>query len=299
MQSEETAARVRDYAHARHAGNHGDVLKHVALAAVLGAVARDPEPVVYAESHAGDGLFPLGSTGEWGEGISRLWDLPISADVGGSIGAGASRPIQAYRALVGRWSNAGAPRPRAYPGSPLIAQAILDRADRPADELRLFELDAQAAKVLRAALGADERALVAEEDGFAGIARVLAEAAGRRAVVLIDPPYSDKGEWTEVARAVPAIYRDHPAATVLLWYPIRAMTRPVSLLNALAAAGVHGTTLELVATPLRLKREKLNGSGVALFRPPDAALRALCADLPELGQRLGTRGEWTVRMFGF
>jgi 23S rRNA A2030 N6-methylase RlmJ len=88
-------------------------------------------------------------------------------------------------------------------------------------------------------------------------------------------------------------------AALLLWYPIKAMTRPVSLLNALAEAGAHGTAVELVATPLRLKREKLNGAGVVFLRPPGRALPALCADLPELGARLATRGEWTSRFFGF
>jgi 23S rRNA (adenine2030-N6)-methyltransferase len=274
------------YAHARHAGNHGDVLKHVALAASLRELTREQAPLLYVESHAGDGRFTLGSVGEWGEGISRLWDLPVEDG---------ARPVQLYRQVVGRFSPEGAARPMVYPGSPLIAQAML----RPQDELRLFELDTTAAGVLRKCLGDDARAHVVQEDGIKGAANVLAQAKGRRALVLIDPPYSDKTEWNEVARAVPAIHREHPEAAVLLWYPIKAMTRPVSLLNALAEAGVHGTTIELVATPLRLKREKLNGSGLAFFRAPDAALRAVCADLPELGQRLATRGEWTVRLFGF
>jgi 23S rRNA A2030 N6-methylase RlmJ len=34
-----------DYAHARHAGNAGDVLKHVALVALLEAMLRDPAPL--------------------------------------------------------------------------------------------------------------------------------------------------------------------------------------------------------------------------------------------------------------
>jgi 23S rRNA (adenine2030-N6)-methyltransferase len=281
-----TAPRMKDYSHARHAGNHGDVLKHVALVAVLRDLIRDPAPLLYVDSHAGDGRFTLGSVGEWGDGISRLWDLDVR---------GEERPVEIYRAAVGRFSPRGAARPAVYPGSPLIAQALT----RPQDELRLFEIDGQAAHVLRKSLGGDGRAQVFEEDGLAGVARALAAAGGRRALLLIDPPYSDKAEWTAVARAVPELYRAFPEATVLLWYPVRAMTRPVALLIALAEAGVHGTALELIATPLRLKREKLNGSGVVLLRPPDPALRALCADLPDLGQRLATRGEWTSRLLGF
>ena len=274
-----------DYAHARHAGNLGDVLKHVALVAVCQELSRELAPLLYLESHAGDGRYPLGSNGEWGEGIARLWDRPESAG-----------PLGVYRKLVGRFSTAGASRPLGYPGSPLIAQALLPKSAK----LLLFELDPQSAGVLRTALGADERALVRNEEGLAGLARELAAAGkAQRALVLVDPPYSEKAEWAEVARRLPELYREHPEASFLLWYPIKAMTRPAALLGALAEAGLRGTAVELVGTPLRLKREKLNGCGVALLRCPPAALSALCADLPELGARLQTRGEWTCRLFGF
>ena len=62
-----------DYAHARHAGNAGDVLKHVALVALIEAMLGDPAPLTYVETHAGDGLYPLGSAGEWGDGVLRVW----------------------------------------------------------------------------------------------------------------------------------------------------------------------------------------------------------------------------------
>ena len=55
------------YSHARHAGNAGDVFKHVALAALLEAL---PATSLYIETHAGDGLFTLGSVGEWTAGAA-------------------------------------------------------------------------------------------------------------------------------------------------------------------------------------------------------------------------------------
>src|ERR1700682_6137539 len=102
-----------DYAHARHAGNVGDVFKHLALVAILEELLRDPAPLRYIESHAGDGIFPLGSHGEGGAGIEPLWDLGGDGDLLGR-----------YVALVRRWSGPGATRPSKYPGSPLIAQAL-------------------------------------------------------------------------------------------------------------------------------------------------------------------------------
>src|SRR3954464_7518523 len=121
-----------DYAHARHAGNAGDVLKHVALIAILDELLRDPSPLTYVETHAGDGLYPLGSAGEWGEGALRVWGAE-----GGLVGR--------YAEILRRCSGLGATRPRAVPGSPLVARALL----RTQDTMLLHEIEAQSAGVLR------------------------------------------------------------------------------------------------------------------------------------------------------
>lgn len=73
-----------NYRHAFHAGNHADVLKHLALARMIALLSRKDAPFAYLDSHAGVGLYDLAGdqasrTGEWEEGIGRLWgrdDLP-------------------------------------------------------------------------------------------------------------------------------------------------------------------------------------------------------------------------------
>ncbi len=266
-----------DYAHARHAGNVGDVFKHVALVALLEELLKDPAPLRYVESHAGDGMFPLGSNGEWSAGIQLLWDLK------GDDAAG--RFVQ----LVRGFSGPDATRPGKYPGSPVLAQKLL----REQDSLLLHELEPQAAGVLRRTVGADARAEVRETDGLAALPTSL----NGRAFVLIDPPYTQKGEWADTAAAV--IGARKAGAVVAVWYPIKALTRPRALLAALVEGGLHGTLVELISTPLRLKREKLNGSGVLLLGVPDAAVSALCAVLPRLGPLLATHGEWSATQIGF
>ena len=268
-----------DYAHARHAGNVGDVFKHVALVALLEELLKDPAPLRYLESHAGDGLFPLGSNGEWSAGIQLLWDLK-GTDA-------AARLVE----LVRGFSGPAATRPGRYPGSPLIAQKLL----RPQDSLLLHELEPQAAGVLRRSVGADGRAEVRETDGFAALPAALSPAG--RVLALIDPPYTQKGEWADTAAA--AIAARESGAAVAVWYPIKALTRPRAMLAALVEGGVHGTLVELLSTPLRLKREKLNGSGVILLGAPDAAVSALCAALPRMGPLLATHGEWSAAQIGF
>ena len=310
-----------DYAHARHAGNVGDVFKHLALVGLLEELARDAGPLRYVETHAADGLFPLGSAGEWGAGIQSLWDVE-GADL-----------LARYVALVRRWSAVEARRPGKYPGSPLLAQALL----RPQDSLLLHEIDAQSAGVLRRSLGDDARADVREADGLAALpdavaaspdAGALADAVAAspdaaalagalaaspdaaaassdalagadRSFALVDAPYTEKGEWAAVARAVVAARARAPQAVLAIWYPIKALTRPRGLLAALVEGGVHGTVVELLSTPLRLKREKLNGSGMIFSGAPSAAIASLCASLVRLGPLVATHGEWSATQIGF
>ena len=263
-----------DYAHARHAGNAGDVFKHTALLAVLDELLRDPAPLEYLETHAGDGLYPLGSNGEWGDGVQRLWTDPRTPYATPLAGR--------YAQLVRGFSKPGAARPEVYPGSPLIAKTVLRQGDR----MRLFELDAQAARILRRTVPEAE---VRQEDGLAQLAAPL------RALVLIDPPYTQKQEWTDAARAASRI----PSVPLILWYPIKALTRPRALIHELSRQGVHGTAVELHWTPLRLKRDRLNGSGLVFVSLPRSAVAAVCAALVDLGPALQTHGEWGAVEIGF
>jgi len=50
------------YRHAFHAGNFADVHKHVALLALLEALARKPRGYLYVDTHAGRGLYDLDSS---------------------------------------------------------------------------------------------------------------------------------------------------------------------------------------------------------------------------------------------
>ncbi len=49
-----------NYRHAFHAGNHADVLKHVALLAMLDALQRKDSPFFVLDTHAGRGARPTG-----------------------------------------------------------------------------------------------------------------------------------------------------------------------------------------------------------------------------------------------
>lgn len=271
-----------DYSHRFHAGNVGDVWKHCVLTEVLGFAAGAAR-VCYLETHAGEGGYDLGPTGEWTEGIGRLWTDSDGDDA-----------VARYAALCRRL-GAGAARPERYPGSPAFARTVLG----PAADLVLWERDDVAFGRLSAHVAGDPHAQALRGDGLAALtADVLAAESRADAVVaLVDPPYVQKADWTAVFDAVARAACASTRACLLLWYPVKSHTRPNAMLARVRAAGVGGTVAELITTPLEHQRHRLNGSGVLLVRPPAGAVEAVAAAAPVVGRRCATHdGAWSVRV---
>lgn len=282
---------VPDYSHRFHAGNVGDVWKQCALIALLDPVAATANDVTYIESHAGEGSYSLGPTGEWSEGIGRLWrddDLALRAD-----------PVRRYlslsRELGASKYDAQGERPSRVPGSPLLARSVLG-ADA---KLVLFERDGNAFERLTSELAGDPLVRLVQDDGLRDLAAVAAaaEQTSDTAVVLIDPPWSEKADWTSVPDVLAAVVKSATRACFMLWYPVKSLTRPNAMIARLAAAGVAGSIAELVTTPLEYQRNRLNGSGVLRLRPPAELLSLLAAAAPVFGARCATRPDaWSFRM---
>jgi 23S rRNA (adenine2030-N6)-methyltransferase len=274
-----------DYSHRLHAGNVGDVWKHCVLVAVLRAVAAGAGRLTYVDTHAGDGRYPLHPTGEWTEGIGRLWSgTPPRAAA-----------LADYLTLC-RGLTTGDERPASYPGSPAFARAVLG-ADA---ELVLWERDARAAEHLTAVVGTEARTRVTTGDGLAALGGALRDAPAGRVVVLVDPSWGRKADWQAIPDAIVPALRAGTQACLLLWYPVKSLTRPNAMMERLAAAEVEGVAAELVTTPLAHQRHRLNGSGVLLVRAPAAALDAVAAAAPEIAARCATFcGAWSFRLRAF
>jgi len=273
-----------DYGHRFHAGNVGDVWKHCALADILRRVAGAGR-VAYLDTHAGEGSYPLAATGEWTEGIGRLW---AAADATAGNDA-----VARYVALCRRL-GAGAERPQRYPGSPALAQTVLG----PQARLHLWERDPAAFARLAAHCRGDARARLERDDGLRALGEALraAEAQADAIVVLIDPPYTQKADWMLVPDALAQALCASARACAVLWYPVKSLTRPNAMVARLEAAGVSGTIAELITTPLGHRRHRLNGSGLLLVRPPAGAIEALAAAAPVIGGRCATQGVWSLRL---
>src|SRR5690606_9385092 len=170
-----------NYRHAFHAGNHADVLKHVVLLAVCEALVAKPSACFALDTHAGRGLYRLGSTsakrtGEADEGIGRLLaERPRDPAVRRYLAA-----VEACRAAHGH---------DAYPGSPwLLAHGLREQ-----DRIACCELQPVEAAALRANFAGDGRVVVHERDGYAAVRALLPPRHGAlrygRGLVLVDPPY--------------------------------------------------------------------------------------------------------------
>jgi 23S rRNA (adenine2030-N6)-methyltransferase len=135
---------------------------------------------------------------------------------------------------------------------------------------------------------------VLEQDGWAAAA-----SAGKQ-IFFVDPPFATREEWQLTATRAIAWAASNPRTTVVVWYPIKGASRPAALVNALRASGVAGWFGELWTAPYDEGRNRLNGSGMAVLRPP-AGLEAAVAELGGwLGPRLAVRdGDWQLKMAGW
>ncbi|MGG7567427.1 23S rRNA (adenine(2030)-N(6))-methyltransferase RlmJ [Rhodovulum sp. DZ06] len=242
------------YQHAYHAGGPADLAKHLVLATLLAQLTRKKRPVAYFETHAGRGLYDLGGveaqkTGEAAEGV-EAWEK--------ALGKLPPHPFTAalrqVRAAYG---------PRAYPGSPLVARALL----RDTDLMALMELHPAEHRALCETFDAcalpGPDPLIEKRDGGEG-ARDRLPPSERRGLVLIDPSYELKEEYVSTGQLAMDCLVRWPEAIIAVWYPILpagrhmdlrqkvSVLRPLVLENAFelkGGAGMTGTGMLILNAP--------------------------------------------------
>ena len=149
-----------NYRHAFHAGGFADVIKHIVLVRILLYLQEKPAAFRVIDTHAGAGVYDLRSDeaargAEWLTGIARVMQAQFS-DAGLPL-------VKSYLDIVTAFNPQGGIG--AYPGSPLIARALL----RPQDRLTACELEAGTRKHLIDALRRDAQAKVVDLDGWVGL----------------------------------------------------------------------------------------------------------------------------------
>jgi 23S rRNA (adenine2030-N6)-methyltransferase len=257
-----------NYRHAFHAGNHADILKHVALILCLAAMQRNEKPLAVLDTHAGIGVYDLtgdaaSRSPEWRGGFARLQGW-----------AEAPEPVLRLVAMAAAFGEGR------YPGSPAIVAAMLRAQDR----LMACELHPEDAQTLKAWAAGDGRIQVHRRDGFAATSALLPPPE-RRGLVLVDPPYEAPDEVERSVGALKAGVKRFAHGVYLWWRPLK---RP-GFLDAADAelAAIERPVLRAdlaVASPT--EGAGLVASSILIVNPPFGVAESLAATLPTLAARL-------------
>ena len=280
-----------NYRHAFHAGGFADVIKHIVLVRMLTYLQDKPAPFRVIDTHAGAGLYDLTSDearrgGEWLTGIARVMQARFSET---------ALPLVVPYLDIVRAFNPGRDL-KAYPGSPLIARALL----RPQDRLTACEVEPKARKRLIDALRRDTQARVVDLDGWLALPAFVPPKE-RRGLVLIDPPYEQKDEFERLAAGFAQAFAKWPTGSYLLWYPVKSRRATDNLARHVAEAVSAGPSpgkclrLEFSVAP-QAAGAALASAGLLIVNPPWTLMGELKAILPELEKPLGQGGAGRFRL---
>jgi 23S rRNA (adenine2030-N6)-methyltransferase len=280
-----------NYRHAFHAGGFADVIKHIVLVRILTYLQDKPAAFRVIDTHAGAGVYDLAGdearrTGEWLTGIARLMQARFSEKT--------LALVKPYLDIVRAFNPQG--ELAAYPGSPLIARALL----RPQDRLTACEVEPKARKRLIDALRRDTQARVVDLDGWTALPAFVPPNE-RRGLVLIDPPYEQKDEFERIADGFAQAFAKWPTGSYLLWYPVKSRRATDSLARHVAAVAGAVTPagkclrLEFSAAP-QVADAALTSAGLLIVNPPWTLAGELRAILPELEKPLGQGGAGRFRL---
>jgi 23S rRNA (adenine2030-N6)-methyltransferase len=280
-----------NYRHAFHAGNFADVIKHIVLVRILTYLQEKEAAFRVIDTHAGAGLYDLTSEeaergGEWLTGIARLMQARFSPE--------AIELVTPYLDIVRAFN----PQRdlKAYPGSPLIARALL----RPQDRLTVCELEPNARKRLIESLRRDAQARVVDLDGWMALPAFVPPHE-RRGLVLIDPPFEAKDEFERMANGFASAFAKWPTGSYLLWYPVKSRRATDTLAQQVAAATASAASpgkclrLEFSVAP-QAEGVGLTSAGLLIVNPPWTLANELKIILPELEKPLGQGGASRFRL---
>jgi 23S rRNA (adenine2030-N6)-methyltransferase len=281
-----------NYRHAFHAGNFADVVKHIVLTRILVHLHDKPQAFRVIDTHAGAGLYDLTGeeatrSNEWRTGIARLMQARLS-DAAAALVAPYLDIVRAFNPQRDL---------QAYPGSPLIARALL----RPQDRLTLCELQSDARRQLVGRLRRDAQARVVELDGWVALPAYVPPQE-RRGLVLIDPPFEQRDEFERLASGFAKAFARWRTGIYVLWYPVKDRRATDDLARAVTTTmrdnGIDGDKclrLEFSVAPSS-PEAGLVSAGLLIVNPPWTLAGDLKVILPELEKPLGVGGAARYRL---
>ncbi len=271
------------YRHSFHAGNFADVMKHVVLIALLRYITRKEAPFCYIDTHAGAGHYDLRGehaqqTAESEAGIGRI-----------QTAGDAPAPVARYLDIVRRY--AGSAGHFGYPGSPWIAAQLMRKQDR----LMLCELHGSDFPQLRQLFKSDRRVHCYAEDGYR-FCTGFVPPAERRGLILIDPSYELKNEYSVAVATLGRLHRRFATGVYALWYPLLADRNSAALKRTIDRLGIRDVlNLELIVAN-RNSEAGMYGCGMILVNPPWTLRNDMELALPYLAEKLGRTVDSSYRI---
>lgn len=254
-----------NYQHHFHAGNHADVLKHLALMQLITLMRQKPAGFLTLDTHAGAGIYDLDASearrgGEASGGIDRLRAA--------SEAPGADTPalVDRYLRLVAGFGR------RIYPGSPALAALCLRTQDRFVGVEMVPKVARELARNLSDLPSGDEgltvrRRMTRCDDGLHAL-KAEVPPVERRAIILIDPPYELASEREDIAQAIEAGLQRFATGVYVLWYPIKQRAFLDRWLRRIARL----TDRPVLTIENSIYRDepgnRLTGSGLLVINPP-------------------------------
>jgi 23S rRNA (adenine2030-N6)-methyltransferase len=150
------------------------------------------------------------------------------------------------------------------------------------------EVEASARKALIDALRRDAQARVVDLDGWTALPAFVPPNE-RRGLVLIDPPFEDPQEFSDLATGLAAGHPRFGTGVFAAWYPIKHRAPVRQFRTKLQDSGIR----DIVAAELCLREpvdaSRLNGCGVLVINPPYRFEQEVQPILAALLDRLGSR----------
>ncbi len=209
------------------------------------------------------GLYDLTSSeaergGEWRTGVARLMQARFSEPVMALVAPYLDivRAFNPQRDLT------------AYPGSPLVARALM----RPQDRMVMCELEPTPRKQLISALRRDMQARVVDLDGWTALPAFVPPNE-RRGLVLIDPPFESRDEFARLADGFAAAHAKWPTGIYMLWYPVKERRATDTLADHVARVSNAGggeakcLRVEFSVAP-QTPESGLVSAGLLIVNPP-------------------------------
>jgi 23S rRNA (adenine2030-N6)-methyltransferase len=247
-----------NYRHIYHAGNFGDVFKHLLLIALIQSLQKKDKPICYLDTHAGIGNYDLQhpnakKTQEFRGGVEKLLRANLTQ---------IPLLIRDYLTIIENWNHEqGADNGRYYPGSPTFVRKLL----RPMDRMILTELHPEDRRQLKQRFLQDKQVAVHHLDGYQALKAFLPPKENR-GLVLIDPPFEKTDEYQMIVEKLVQAITRWSTGIYAIWYPIK-QTKEINLFyKALIKTGIQKVLR--CEIHLREKNEKLDACGMIIVNPP-------------------------------